>query len=50
MAANFLKANNHRQGKFFFNSNKAVPLFYFTAKPFFSGPHFFDVQTLPVNR
>lgn len=38
MAANFLKANNHKQGKVFFNSNKAVSLFYFTVKCFFSGP------------
>lgn len=38
MAANFLKANNHKQGKIFFNSNKAVPLFYFTVNLFFSGP------------
>lgn len=35
MAANFLKANNHQQGKIFFNSYKAGPLFYFTVKLFF---------------
>ncbi len=39
MAANFfLKANNHQQGKVFFNSDKATSLFYFTVKFFFSGP------------
>lgn len=38
MAANFLKANNHRQGKIFFQKQIPATAIYLTVNCFLSGP------------